>query len=40
MILDLGANDHAAETCNLDANYHGTEVKVYFFKRILSGAYL
>jgi hypothetical protein len=40
MTLDLGAKAIGAETCKLGANYHGAEVKVYFFKRIPLGAYL
>jgi len=40
MTLDLDAKAIGAETCKLGANCQGAEVRVYFFERILPGAYL
>jgi hypothetical protein len=37
MVLDLGANDHGAETCNLGANCNGVEIRVYFLKGYYQG---
>ena len=37
MTLDLGAKAIGAETCKLDANCHGAEVRVYFLKGYCQG---